>query len=68
MIRKHQNKIRGIRGAKPRIPTPNGKPTKAEIDTLSKEYLQIRNEHQRAKMLSAQMTLAHARGELIGPW
>jgi hypothetical protein len=65
LIRKHQNKIRGVKGAKPRFKT-NGKPaSKEEIDKLSKEYLQIRNEQQRTKTLSAQMELAIQLGDLI---
>jgi hypothetical protein len=44
----------------------NGKPaSKEEISRLSREYLKIRNDHQRVKMLSAQMTLAQERGQLI---
>jgi hypothetical protein len=63
LIRKHQNKIRGVKGAKPRFKT-NGKPaSKEEIDKLSKEYLQIRNEHQRTKTLSAQMELGRVKIE-----
>ena len=58
----------GIRGSKPRLPgiKTNGKPaSKAEVSRLSEEYLRIRNGHQHAKMLSAQMKLAQERGELI---
>jgi phage terminase Nu1 subunit (DNA packaging protein) len=62
MIRKHQNKIRGIRGAKPRFSSakPNGKQTEAEA-----EYLEVRNRGQRAKAMTAEMELARRRGELI---
>jgi hypothetical protein len=58
----------GIGGSKPRLPgsKTNGQPaSKEEISRLSREYLEIRNEHQRVKMLSAQMTLAQERGQLI---
>jgi hypothetical protein len=58
----------GVPKSKPRLPgiKTNGKPaSKEEISRLSREYLKIRNDHQRVKMLSAQMTLAQERGQLI---
>jgi phage terminase Nu1 subunit (DNA packaging protein) len=58
----------GVPKSKPRLPgtKEGGKPaSKEEISKLNAEYLTIRNEHQRAKMLSAQMALAKERGELV---
>jgi hypothetical protein len=50
----------GVKGAKPRF-----KPAKEEIPKLSREYLKIRNRQMSTKALTAEMTLAQQRGELI---
>jgi hypothetical protein len=57
----------GIKGSKPRLPSAggNGKPTKAEISKLNKEYLESRNRQMRAKAEMAEMQASERRAELI---
>ena len=63
----HRHPTQGVKGAKPRFPDTktNGKPARAEVARLSREYLEIRNRQMRTKALTAEMQLAERRGELI---
>jgi hypothetical protein len=61
MIRKHGNPIRGLKGAKPRLPN-NGK---AEVSELSRAYLEVRNRQMHAKAFVAETMAAEKRGQLI---
>jgi hypothetical protein len=58
----HRHPTQGVKGAKPRLPKTNGKPTKAEI---SRQYLEVRNVQMRAKAFMAETAAAERRGELI---
>ena len=61
----HRHPTQGVKGSKPRLPT-NGKPvSKAEVQRLSREYLEIRNRQMHAKAFMAETTAAAARGKLI---
>ena len=61
----HRHPTQGVKGSKPRLPT-NGKPAnKAEVQRLSREYLEIRNRQMHAKAFMAETSAAAARGELI---
>ena len=61
----HRHPTQGVEGSKPRLPT-NGKPAnKAEVQRLSREYLEIRNRQMHAKAFMAETSAAAARGELI---
>jgi hypothetical protein len=61
MIRKHGNPIRGVKGAKPKLPD-NGK---AEVSELSRQYLEVRNRQMHAKTFVAETMAAERRGQLI---
>ena len=64
----HRHPTQGVKGAKPRFPDlkTNGKPVnKAEVQRLSREYLEIRNRQMHAKAFMAETSAAAARGELI---
>jgi hypothetical protein len=61
----HRHPTQGVKGAKPRLPKTNGKPTNAEISRLSREYLEVRNVQMRAKAFMAETAAAERRGELI---
>ena len=58
-----------MKGTKPRLPSDvktNGTPAnKAEVQRLSREYLEVRNQQMRAKAFLAEMAAAVRRGELI---
>jgi hypothetical protein len=61
----HRHPTQGVKGSKPRLPT-NGKPAnKAEVQRLSRDYLEIRNRQMHAKAFMAETSAAAARGELI---
>ena len=61
----HRHPTQGVKGSKPRLPT-NGKPAnKAEVQRLSRDYLEIRNRQMHAKAFMAETSVAAARGELI---
>jgi hypothetical protein len=59
--------IDGITGSKPRVPgaSGNGKPTKAELGALNREYSRARNRAQAAKAEAAEMAVAEKKGTLI---
>lgn len=63
----HRHPTQGVKGAKPRFPDTktNGKPTRAEVAMLSREYLEIRDRQMHGKTLTAEMVLAQERDELI---
>jgi hypothetical protein len=63
----HRHPTQGVKGAKPRFPDTktNGKPTRAEVARLSREYLEIRNRQIRAKAFMAETVAAERRSELI---
>jgi hypothetical protein len=63
----HRHPTQGVKGAKPRFPDTktNGKPTRAEVARLSREYLEIRNRQMRAKAFMAETVAAERRSELI---
>jgi hypothetical protein len=64
----HRHPTPGIAGSKPRLPgtKSNGKPaSKAEVQRLSREYLEIRNRQMRAKAFLAEISAAVRRNELI---
>jgi hypothetical protein len=65
MIRKHGNPIRGVRGAKPRLPGNGKAASKEEFSELSREYLETRNRQMHAKAFMAETMAAERRGELI---
>lgn len=57
----HTHPTLGVKGAKPRLPKPNGKPTKkAELSKLSREYLEVRNRQMAAKAFMAETRLPDA--------
>ena len=55
----------GVKGAKPRLKKLPSAPASNTDGELSREYLIERNAAMRARRLTAEMTLAHQRGELI---
>lgn len=61
----HRHPTQGIEAAKPRLPSSNGKTSKAEISRLSHEYLVSRNAMLKAKAFTAEMAAAVRRGDLI---
>ena len=61
-------RLQELQGSKPRLPgtKSNGKPaSKAEVQRLSREYLEIRNRQMRAKAFLAEISAAVRRNELI---
>jgi hypothetical protein len=65
MIRQHKNPIRGVTGAKPRLPGNGKAASKEEVSELSREYLEVRNRQMQAKAFVAETMAAERRGELI---
>jgi phage terminase Nu1 subunit (DNA packaging protein) len=62
----HKHPTPGVPHSKPRVATSNGKPAnKAEVQRLSREYLEIRNQQMRAKTFLAEISAAARRNELI---
>jgi hypothetical protein len=57
----HGHPTQGVKNAKPRLSSKPG----PQIGKLSEDYLRIRNAQMRAKTQTAEMTLAHARGQLV---